>query len=139
MCCNANPTVATTTAALQEACLCCRHQLLLGKTCRHADTSQADELPTQQAAGQPSVFQTMVNKVLETLSPRCYCRPTFTAGKRWFFMQVILPDIIVSLLFDAGLLFCWKCNDPDCMCARKAVILHFRGLNLMLFRNYQAL
>jgi hypothetical protein len=73
MCCNANPTVATTTAALQEACLACVLQAptsagedLKG---RHADTSQADELPTQQAAGQPSVFKTMVNKVLETLSP----------------------------------------------------------------------
>ena len=59
MCCNAKPTAATTTA-VQEACVACVLQAATSAgedlKGRPAVNSQADELPSQQAAGQLSLF-----------------------------------------------------------------------------------
>ena len=115
-----------------------RQQLLLGKSWRvgmapHRWTRcsckklQGSQVSSRQWWGRFS--KTCPQMLLQTSIPSRQAPATV-------FIQAILPDIIVRLLSGAGwdVLFCWKRNCPDCMCAWKAVTLRFRGLNLM-FRN----
>jgi len=109
MCCNANPTAATTTA-VQEACVACVLQAATSAgedlKGRHAVNSQADELPSQQAAGQLSLFCAMLKEVLKDLTEATADEHSQQASAAYSLKQYCLTSLSDYCGVGWDLLFC---------------------------------